>query len=337
LSIHEEIQSIIAQTYQLKDLIELSKDYSIINEIIWKLSFHSEIIEQLIQRHDDYLKELSTNNGIIENIRMKNLSRTPRTTGISSDITLIFSSKDQLVVQQIKDDLLKNNFRIGTLSDSLYVLLCISEDSKHDCSCQAAIQQALLECKKLILCIVQKSYRIDDWFSKLHIQEKNPLNIIESGVEKLSSEIRKDLHQLPATTKKTRIITPSETTFTLSPPPVVSPVIPKKKIQTWTNREVLEWCVTNKLSPFTKILTHYDGRNLLSLAHLSRMSTPHTIINQLRNDCRKQGLRLSFVEFVRFQTALDELLRLEKNIARKQSISTLANRYVYAGKTINQN
>jgi hypothetical protein len=67
------------------------------------------------------------------------------------------------------------------------------------------------------------------------------------------------------------------------------------------------------------------------------MSTPHTIINQLRNDCRKQGLRLSFVEFVRFQTALDELLRLEKNIARKQSISTLANRYVYAGKTINQN
>jgi hypothetical protein len=337
LSIHEEIQSIIAQTYQLKDLIELSKDYSIMNEIIWKLSFHSEIIEQLIQRHDDYLKELSTNNGIIENIRMKNLSRTPRTTGISSDITLIFSSKDQLVVQQIKDDLLKNNFRIGTLSDSLYVLLCISEDSKHDCSCQAAIRQALLECKKLILCIVQKPYRIDDWFSKLHIQEKNPLNIIESGVEKLSSEIRKDLHQLPATTKKTRIITPSETTFTLSPPPVVSPVIPKKKIQTWTNREVLEWCVTNKLSPFTKILTHYDGRNLLSLAHLSRMSTPHTIINQLRNDCRKQGLRLSFVEFVRFQTALDELLRLEKNIARKQSISTLANRYVYAGKTINQN
>jgi hypothetical protein len=216
LSIHEEIQSIIAQTYQLKILIELNRNYSIVNEIIWKLSFHSEIIEQLIERHDDFLQELSINDGILENIRMKNLSRTPRINGISFDITLVYSPKDQIVVQQIKEDLIKNNFRIGTLSNSLYILLCISEDSKHDCSCQIAIRQALLECKKMILCIVQKPYRIDDWFSKLHIQEKNPLNIIESGTEKLSSAIRKDLHsdhQLPAIVKKNRVLTSTETTL----------------------------------------------------------------------------------------------------------------------------
>ena len=39
------------------------------------------------------------------------------------------------------------------------------------------------------------------------------------------------------------------------------------------------------------------------------------------------------VEFVRFQTALDKLLHLERDIARKQSISTLTNIYVYKRKT----
>ena len=116
---------------------------------------------------------------------------------------------------------------------------------------------------------------------------------------------------------------------------VVSPNVPRRKIQTWTNREVLDWCNNQKLNAFTKILTLYDGRSLIALAHVSRMNAPQTIINQLRNDCRKQGLKVSFVEFVRFQTALDELLRLEQLIARKQSISTLSNRYIYRGKTRN--
>lgn len=342
LSIHESIQDAIAQTYQLKELIELNTDHPIIHEIIWKLSFHIDIAEQLSQRHEDYLKQLPTTDGILENIRMKNLPRLPVVNEISFDISLISSPKDHLVVQQIKENLSKNHFHIGDPNQSHYILLCISEESKHDCACHAAIRQAHLNCKKIFLCIVQKPYRIDDWFAKLHVQEKNPLNILELGLEKLSLEIGKDLNDhspSPSLSKKTRIITQSETASTNSSevsPPVAMPTVPRKKIQTWTNREVLAWCEKNNLGAFKKILTLYDGRNLLTLAHLSRMNTPHTIINQLRNDCRKQGLRLSFVEFVRFQTALDDLLRLEKDLARKQSISTLVNRYVYRGKPANQ-
>jgi hypothetical protein len=353
LTIHEQIQLIIADTYQLKHFIQLSEQYPIIYDIIWKLSFHSDILEQLIIRHEHFLKQLSTLStipaacGILHNIQMKNLSRLPTTNETLYDISLVASSKDRHVVQQMEEKLANNGLRVDTTLNSLCILLCVSEESKHDCTCQSAIRQALLECKKIILCIVQKPYRIDDWFSRLNIREKKPLNIVELGVEKIIPEIRKDLHQnhhVPAIIKRTRIVTPShqsfDTTFTLSPPPSVpvveSPVVPKRKIQSWTNREVLEWCENNKLSVFTKILTLYDGRSLLALAHVSRMSAPHTIVNQLRNDCRKQGLKLSFVEFVRFQTALDELLRLERNLARKQSITTLANQYVYKGKTKNQ-
>jgi len=353
LTIHEQIQKIIADTYQLKIFIQLTKEYPISYDIIWKLSFHSDILEQLITRHDDFLKQLSllstipAADGILQNIQMKNLSHLPITNGISFDITIVSSSKDQIIVEEIKENLLKNNFHLGTISNSHYVLLCISEESKHDCSCQAAIQQGLLQYKKIILCIVQKPYRIDDWFSKLNFKEEKFLNIPELGIEIFSSEIRKDFlnnHQLPVINKQTRTVKPSvrngETTFTVSPlsplPIVVTPTIPRKKIQTWTNREVLQWCEDNKLSAFKKILTLYDGRSLISLAHMSRMSAPHTIINQLRNDCRKQGLNLSFVEYVRFQTALDGLLHLERNIAKNQSISTLSNRYVYKGKTTNQ-
>lgn len=345
LSIHESIQDVIAETYQLKTLIDFHVDHSIVHEILWKLSFHSNIAEQFHEKHEDFLKKLPTTDGILENIHMKNLSRLPSADEIASDINLIFSSKDQLVVQQIRDNLLKNHIRIGNPNNSLYILLCVSEESKHDCACQAAIRHAQLNWKKILLCIVQKPYRLDDWFGKLHVREKTPLNILEIGLEKLSLEIGKDLNRSSPSSSmshKTHIISPTEeTTSTISslPRPMIEQlsIYPRKKIQSWTNREVLEWCDKRNLSAFKKILTHYDGRNLLTLAHLSRMNTPHTIINQLRNDCRKQGLRLSFVEFVRFQTALDELLRLEKDLARKQSIATIATRYIYRGKQTNQN
>jgi hypothetical protein len=355
LTIHEQIQFIIAHTYQLINFIQLSEHYPIIYDIIWKLSFHSDIVEQLILRHEEFIKQLSTlpaPKGILQNVQMKNLSRLPITNGLSFDVSLVSSSTDRPIVQVLEEKLLKSNLRVGTTQNSSCILLCISEESKHDCTCQATIRQALFECKKIIPCIVEKPYRIDDWFDKLNIQGRKPLNIIDLGIEKCLSEVQKDLqnnphpHHLPAIVKRTRIVTPphrsSPTTLTLSPPtppprPPAEPLpmIPVKKIQNWTNREVLAWCDTNKLNPFSKILTLYDGRSLLALAHVSRMSAPHTVVNQLRNDCRKQGLRLSFVEFVRFQTALDELLRLERTMIRKQSISTLANRYVYKGKPAN--
>jgi hypothetical protein len=353
LAVHEQIQLVIVHAFQLGNFIKLTERYPVAYEIIWKLSFHSDIVEQLITRHDDFLKQLSTvptANGILQNVQMKNLSRIATTTnGIGFNVSLISSPKDRIIVQQIEENLVKRGLRVGTTLNSHSLLLCISEELKHDCTCQAAVRQALLECKKVILCTVQKPYRIDDWLGTLNTQEKKLLNAVELGVERMLSEIQKDIlsnHHLPVITKRTRIVTPSQRTFILpsSPPPlppiatsmVVSPNVPKRKIQTWTNREVLDWCDSHKLNAFTKILTLYDGRSLLALAHVSRMSAPHTIINQLRNDCRKQGLKVSFVEFVRFQTALDEVLRLEQLIARKQSVSTIATRYVYKGKPTNQ-
>lgn len=349
LTIHEQIQIIISETYQLNYFLQLTKDYPISYEIIWKISFHPNIIEQLTFRHEDFLKQLPSKSmipaafGILENIRMNNLTYSPQINGLKFDLAIVSSPKDQIIVQQIKENLLKNNVRLGTISDSHSILLCISEDSKHDCSCQAAIQQALSQCKKILSCIVQKSYRIDDWFNKLNHQEKKPLNILELTIEKYLVEIQKDVttnHPIPMNTKQIRTITAAErnteTTFTLTPSPtMIFSKVPRKKIQNWTNHDVMEWCENNKLNPFRKILTLYDGRNLLALAHLSRLTTPHTIINQLRNDCRKQGLNLSFVEYVRFQTALDGLLRLEKELAKTQSISTLSNRYIYKGKVTN--
>ncbi|CAF4559410.1 unnamed protein product [Rotaria sp. Silwood1] len=354
LTIHEQIQHVIAETYQLRNFIELSEHYPIIYDIIWKLSFHSDILEQLIKQNDDFLKRLSSLTsmpaalGILQNVQMKNLPRLPSRDGVSFDIAIISSAKDRLVVQQIEENLEKLGFRIGTARNSFNILLCISEETKHDCACQAAIRQALLDCKKIILCTVQTSYRIDDWFRIVNVEEKKLFNIVESNVEKMASEIQTHLHDnhnLPVIVKQTRIVTPrhqtSHTTFTSSSPPppttqlqlpTASSNVPIKKIQNWTGHEVLEWCAKHNLNAFTKILTLYDGRSLLALAHVSRMSAPHTIINQLRNDCRKHGLNLSFVEFVRFQAALDELLHLEKSLTKKQSVSTSATRYVFKRK-----
>lgn len=344
LTIHERIQLIISETFQLNRFILLTKDYPICYDIIWKISFYPNIVEQLIIRHHDFVKELSLLSGIpaafgiLENIRMKDALHSPKTNGITCDLALISSSKDQIIIQQLKENLLKNNIHLGTITNSHSVLLCISEESKHDCSCQAAFEQALIQCKRILLCIVKKPYRIDDWFVKLNVLEKKPLDILDLKIEKCLVEIQKEFPHNQQIIKQTQIVTPSDqitdTTFTLTPSPtIIPPKIPRKKIQNWTNRDVMEWCTKNKLDAFTKILTLYDGRNLLALAHISRLSTPHTIINQLRNDCRKQGLNLSFVEYVRFQNALDELLRLERDLAKKRSISTLSSRYVFKGKT----
>ncbi|CAM4753989.1 unnamed protein product [Rotaria magnacalcarata] len=363
LAIHTQIQSVIVDTYQLTDLIELSDDHPIIYDIIWKLSFHSNIVEQLIMRHDNFLKKLSllpempAACGILQNVQLKNVPRLPIKDRLFSDIAVVSSRNDCLVIQKVHEYLEKSSFRIGTVQSSSEILLCISEETKHDCSCQAAIRQAVLDCKKIFLCTVKTPYRFDDWFRSLNIDEKKLFNTNESSIEKMMSEIQIDLnhnHNLPAIVKHTRIVSPlhqnirinltsnsstptlSLTTSLRQPPSVLSPRPPLKNIQSWTKGEVLEWCAKNNLNSFTKILTLYDGRSLLALAHVSRMSAPHMIINQLRNDCRRHGLNLSFVEFVRFQAALDDLLRVERLLTRRPAISTLAARYVLKRKPKNK-
>ncbi|CAF1135204.1 unnamed protein product [Adineta ricciae] len=349
LTIHEQIQFLIAQTYQLRNLIQLTEQHSTAYEIIWKLSFHSDIIEQLTKRHENFLEHLSTladhpaAQGILENIQTKNIPHLPNTNAMPFDYALVSSPKDAHLIRSIEDQLRKHNIQAGTVDNSRCIILCISEESKHDCTCQATIRKALIDCKKILPCIFQKPYRIDDWFETLNLSERKFFNLIESGAQKLLPEIQKDSQQLSTIVKRTRILSPplkrnSQATFTLSPPPQqpspveVPPKVQGKKIQTWTNREVLQWCEKNQLNGFNKILARYDGRSLLTLAHIARMNAPHTIINHLRNDCRKHGLRLPYVEFVRFQAALDELLRLEQTLLRRQSVSLLASRYVYKGR-----
>ena len=162
LVIHESVQNLIAETYRLKILIELSESYPICYEIIWKLSFHPKIANELITKHKDIVAKLST------------------------------------------------------------------------------------------------------------------LSPIENKTTKTKNN----------------------------------------KISNWTNQDVQNWCETNQLASFSKILTSYDGKCLLALAKMTRLTAPHTMISQLRNDCRKQGLQLPFVDYVRFQTALNELIYLEKSLSK---------------------
>ena len=347
LSIHESIQLIIAQTFQLAQLLPGIDEYPLIYEIIWTLSFHPEIVQQLVVRHSGFLEHLGTlvtvpaAIGICQNVQTKNHSRSLSTGKISSDISLISSPKDRFIVEGIRKQLAERRLRVGPINEASCAVFCISEESKHDCACQAAVRQVLLDCRKLIFCVVQQPHRLDDWLRTLTIQENSLLNIVESGIDRILPVLQKQMGQGPSSPKRTRLVTISNQTSEISLRSTVSPletisiaatVLPSKKVQTWTNREVLEWCNDHQLTAFSKLLTLYDGRSLLALAHVSRTNAPHSIMNYLRNDCRKQGLRVSFVEFIRFQAALDELTRLEKLRARKQSISTIASRYVYRDK-----
>ena len=366
LVIHEQIQLIIAQTYQLINLIHLSENYSIIYDIIWKLSFHSDIVQQLIVRHGDFLRKLTSlstipaANGILRNIQTNNLPRLPIKDEISFDLMLVSSPKDDLIVQQLEEHLIKNNLRVSRDNNSFCILFCISEESKHDCACHTTIRKALLDCKNIILCIVKTPYRFDDWFHILDIHERQLLNIAELQIDKLLLKIQKDLHytnhpstisklpkidsayheNLNATARFSQSIPAPTVTSTSTPITRVSSSVSKnfstKRIQDWTHNDVLQWCQKNSLTAFSKILTHYDGHNLLALAHVARLNAPHSVMNHLRNDCRKQGLNLSFVEYVRFQAALDELLRLERILVRKQSMSRVASHYIYQRKMVNE-
>ena len=335
LSIHPSIQVIIAQTCQLPNLLSAVKDYPLIEEIIWTLSFHPDIVQELVSRHAGFLEQLAAGpvaNGIRQNVQMKNLSRSPSAAEISFDVALISSPKDGSIVDYIRKRLVEHHFRLGAIKNASCVIFCVSEESKHDCACQAAVRQALLDCRKLIFCVVRQPYRLDDWLRALAIPEKALLNTSESGVDRILLNLKKQIHHASAIPKQARIATIPEQSPEISLPSELTTIIPVKKVQTWTNREVLEWCNDHQLTVFRKLLTLYDGRSLLTLAHVSRSNAPHSIINYLRNDCRKQGLRVSFVEFVRFQAALDRLTRLEQLRDKDPSVSTIASRYVYRDK-----
>ena len=359
LVIHQPIQSVLVQTYQLIHLIELSSTHSLCFDIIWKLSFHPEACQQLIARHGDFLRQLSTlptvasAHGILENVQTINQPRLPTNADTIYDLSIVSSPVDRSIARQIEIYCHKQNIRVGTIDEASSVLLCMSEESKHDSPCQAVVRKALLDCKSLLLCIVRQPCRLDDWFSTLAIQDKQLLDTIDLGVERIVATIRSSLrlHQphVPIGDKRSRLPAPSSnggSKAMLPAPPSPSETfvstasslsdMPTKRTLTWTNQDVLEWCRNNNLDGFVKLLALYDGRSLLSLARISRQNAPHTIINQLRTDCRKHGLRLSFTDFIRFQTALDGLLHIEQRRAKISSIGTPASQYVYKGRTTNR-
>ena len=359
LVIHQSMQAVLVQTYQLTHIIEISSTHSTCFDIIWKLSFHPEVCQQLIERHADFLRHLSTlatvaaAHGILENVQTHNQPRLPPNADTSYDLSIVSSPVDRSMVHQIETYCHKHKIRVGTIEQASSVLLCMSEESKHDSACQAAVRKTLLDCKSLVLCIVRQPCRLDDWFSTLAIQDKQLLDTIELGVERIVVRIRSSLRlhqpQVPIGDKRSRLPVSrsnGSSNAMLPAPPSPSETLvsmasslsdmPTKRTLTWTNQDVLEWCRNNNLDGFVKLLALYDGRSLLSLARISRQNAPHTIINQLRTDCRKHGLKLSFTDFIRFQTALDGLLHIEQQRTKTSSIGTSASQYVYRGKATNR-
>ncbi|CAF1013321.1 unnamed protein product, partial [Didymodactylos carnosus] len=317
LSIHEDVQSLTAHLNIIPWLIKMP-GAPFIYEIIWSLSFHQDIQQKLMpfkqqlqidsKSSDTRVSKIAQ--GILWNLEPK----IGPFTAVQFDAMISYCDNDKEIAQRIKIGLKaagiklceSDNNNMTDIDMSNFIIMCISEDYKHNSYCQAQVKYAQVKHKKLVPCIIQSHYRIDDWLT--YIME----NLIQ--VDFVKKNFKLSLNQLILQMYPQHDLTnnhlptiPQVRRQSLIPVRVKSVKIKTKRLQDWLDTDVLEWCQQTKLPTFFKILTNNDGNSLLKLYDLSKTSSPQAVINLLKNDCRKQGVQLSFTEYIRFQSALEKL------------------------------
>lgn len=84
-----------------------------------------------------------------------------------------------------------------------------------------------------------------------------------------------------------------------------------KKVEEWASIDVISWCQAHNLLTFLHLLRDYDGASLLRLYHLSKTSADEHLYRLLQEDFQQISIdrqaKLTFVEFIRFQSELDRI------------------------------
>jgi len=88
-----------------------------------------------------------------------------------------------------------------------------------------------------------------------------------------------------------------------------------KKLENWTNTEVVTWCQSMNSPGFLKLLANFDGQSVIKLYEFCRQNSTETVSllnNDLHRLCKQDNIipdiQISIQEFIRFQIEVEKLI-----------------------------
>ncbi|CAF2714812.1 unnamed protein product [Rotaria sp. Silwood2] len=330
LSKYDITKNPIANSGELKLLIEILDEYPIIYDILWSLSFDIRIHEELRSNQtlidkleSSYMNEQIQNiiYGIQWNLSFNSIQINTDTNKGKFDIMISYSHEDKSICTQLYHELIQNNFNVWidlndkhhnimdtmvqAVEQSSIIIMCISRQYKQSNYCRAEAQYAFKRQLNIIPILIDNYYKPDGWILFLI----RGLFLIDFTKYEFSHGIQILLDKL-----KTPHITALNTLVVRQPPQNVTNLslstLDSTDMCQWTPNDVQQWLVKNNLLQMADLLSGLNGSYLIRLSKDISKNSPQENLNFFRKHPMKKTRKdVSLIEISRLQTLIEEQIQ----------------------------
>ena len=339
---HDVVKQSIANPNQLKFLIEISDEFSIIYDILWSLSFDLRIQEQLCsnQAFVDKLEKYSTNEQMKKVIRGIQLN-------INSDwirkkvndnnsiketfeVMISYCHDDKTICVQVYDELIRNGFHvwdnfnethedvidvmISTIEQTRTIIICMSKQYKLSNYCRAEAQYAFKRNLKIIPVLIEDSYQPGGWLS--FITRNSPqIDFTKLEFARAMQMILNELKTPCIVAIDSLIIRHQPQNIANLPLSTSYPI----DIGQWTPNDVQQWLNENNFSHMAHFLSGFDGSKLLDLSKTIAKNTPQQNLSLFQRGSTKIIGNVSLSDIDRLRNRIEDQDQLHVKAKKRNS------------------
>ncbi|CAF1364991.1 unnamed protein product [Didymodactylos carnosus] len=340
LSKNDSMQQKAADANIIPLLIEMCDEYPMTFDILWALSFNTDIQQQLRSNKSfmvklAHLEEDSGNqqmrkitNGILWNLESNHKERATSETNdvMMFDIMISYSHKDKVLCKQLYEELARAGYRVwidfdqmhGNVMDAMAqaiersraIIICISEEYRRSNYCRAEAHYAFQRQLRIVPVLLQKSYKPDGWLLFL-IGQLLYVDFTKNEFPRAMEILVKELKALVIPETYVARVQPKKDTDTVRPVAPVSPtpspsLILPDNILEWTQIHVQDWLIGHNLVQMSRLLANCDGSSLIYLNEFIKNCEPQQVLKLLQEDSvRRTKESLSLVELACFRSGID--------------------------------
>lgn len=201
------------------------------------------------------------------------------------------------------------------IESSQSIIICMSENYEKSNACHHEADFAYVRQRRIIPLIVQSKYKPRQWLAFI-IGSSLYVDFTKHQFDQAYGMLEKEIKPLTSTSDSTKPIKQDDI-----PQKQMTNAHENKRVEDWTSDDVFSWCHSHNLSTFIRLFEHYDGPTLLRLHNMSKSRTDEQIFRLLQDDYeqirQKTSNKLTFTEFIRFQTLFNQ--RLTKSLPTKKT------------------
>ncbi|CAF0989520.1 unnamed protein product [Rotaria sordida] len=366
LSKIDAIQQKTADLHKIPLFIEMCDEYPITFDVLWALSFNSDIQQQLrsntgfmsklihLAKQCDNEQMRKMTHGILWNIESSHQDRTIFEFNDEKpfDIMISYSHKEKVLCKQIYDELIKSGYRIwidfdhmhGNVMDAMaqaieqshVIIICMSEQYRRSNYCRAEAHYAFQRQLKIVPILLQRHYKPDGWLSFLigqllyidftKYEFPRAMKLLMNELE--VEEIIETHIKLPLSRSSAESVLCDIEEIPLEES-LLS--IRPKNISDWTQTNVHNWLIEHDLIQMSQILADYNGSSLLYFSDFIKNGETKQILSLLQEESlRRTNECLSLVELSCFQSLIDQQrYTLKSKFSRRSTRNTnRKNKYI---------